>query len=1054
VIIQSCRRPALVLALLLSLCGTSARALSFSGPDDDQSYRTGIGLLNKGLSDLAATEFRKYLDEHPDGKESTNARYSLAVCLTRLEKHAQASQELSAVLNVKGFDFAPDATLLQAQCLVATGDDAAAAELLDAMPSRYPSFAQLDRCEAIRGESLYRTGAYKPAKDALAGVAAKWPKSPAADRAELFAAMAEVASGDSKAAADRAARLRAKAPTGEYATNAALIEAQCRVRLKDTEGALPLFEIASKGAEPVRSEALLGLAGAARARGDASRAEKALAEADTPKTADALRPWLTLERGKLLFDKGDLPAALAAFSTAQKSADDALKPEAAYWFARAQARQGKHEEAAANLENAAERFPKSTLVPDMLYERAAALSKAGDDQAAFEAWSLWRERFIASDLAPGALLAQAWCAHRLGKLDACAQLCDALSKTQAAPTSSESFGLLRAENLYAMRSLEPAAAAYTDFARRFPKSEHAWRAGVRRVLCLVELGKVDEAAGALDPLLASADKQDRSLTRAALTALADAYFSKSDWPKSEPWFARLAAQSTGDDQSDALLRQAICLERQRRFEPAIALFDQVIQSDAGSPRTLQARFERGQSLMELGRLDEAKAAFEQVINAKDSAALAMHARRHLASIASKQGRPEEAATLLADLPPDATDASSRLALGSAYLAAGKYELAEKALGDFLRSSGDSKDAPKARVLRAIAIGRQGHFDEAIEQLKAIPGAGLDAETKANGDYELAAALRGLGRESEAAEALRQVTASSSPRLKTYALLELSQAETKAGRHEQALKLLDDALAASSSLDKSDGALIRERATYLRAACLVQLARPKDAAEALKAFAETYPQSPLLGAVHLVRGDALLAAGDARAAAAELALAAEDTSEQTQQSALLRLGNAWATAQDWPKSEQAFTTFLDRFSDSPLWFQARFGQGWARENQGRHEPAMEAYRDVVARHKGATAARAQFQIGECLYAQKKLEPAVAELLKTDVLFAYAEWSAAALYEAGRCLDEMGRPDDAAKQFDDLMKRFPDSRWASLASEKRRASAPASLPGRDDAAPPGR
>src|SRR4029079_17158480 len=102
------------------------------------------------------------------------------------------------------------------------------------------------------------------------GVAARWPKSPAADRAELFAAMAEVASGDSKAAADRAARLRARAPTGEYATNAALIEAQCRVRLKDTDGALPLFEIASKGAEPVRSEALLGLAGAARARGDAS----------------------------------------------------------------------------------------------------------------------------------------------------------------------------------------------------------------------------------------------------------------------------------------------------------------------------------------------------------------------------------------------------------------------------------------------------------------------------------------------------------------------------------------------------------------------------------------------------------------------------------------------------------------------------------------------------------------------------------------------------------------------------------------------------------------
>src|SRR5262245_45021310 len=187
------RRSLMVALLMLAV---PSLAVSPLGPDDDQSYRTGIGLLNKGLSDLAAAEFRKYLAEHPDGAESTNARYSLAVCLSRLGRHEEAADQLATVLKVKDFQFAPDATLLRAQCLVATGDDPGAVELLEKMTDRYPSFAQLDRCEAIRGESLYRTGQYKAAREALAAVATKWPKSPAAERAELFAAMSEVAEGD------------------------------------------------------------------------------------------------------------------------------------------------------------------------------------------------------------------------------------------------------------------------------------------------------------------------------------------------------------------------------------------------------------------------------------------------------------------------------------------------------------------------------------------------------------------------------------------------------------------------------------------------------------------------------------------------------------------------------------------------------------------------------------------------------------------------------------------------------------------------------------------
>jgi TolA-binding protein len=153
-----------------------------------------------------------------------------------------------------------------------------------------------------------------------------------------------------------------------------------------------------------------------------------------------------------------------------------------------------------------------------------------------------------------------------------------------------------------------------------------------------------------------------------------------------------------------------------------------------------------------------------------------------------------------------------------------------------------------------------------------------------------------------------------------------------------------------------------------------------------------------------------------------------------------LGECCAALSKWDESRLAFEAHRLRFSASELWFQSQFGIGWALENQGELDAAISAYRAVVDGHNGATAARAQFQIGECLFAQKSHEEAVRELLKVDILYAYPEWSAAALYEAGRCLEAMARPSEARTQFEQVQQRFSESKWAALAA-KRLASASA-------------
>ena len=99
-------------------------------------------------------------------------------------------------------------------------------------------------------------------------------------------------------------------------------------------------------------------------------------------------------------------------------------------------------------------------------------------------------------------------------------------------------------------------------------------------------------------------------------------------------------------------------------------------------------------------------------------------------------------------------------------------------------------------------------------------------------------------------------------------------------------------------------------------------------------------------------------------------------------ALLRLGECYAALQRWARSEEAFAERLRAWPDDALWFQAQFGVGWALENQGRFGQAISAYQKVLDHHQGATAARAQFQIGECLFAENKFDDAARELLGAE------------------------------------------------------------------------
>lgn len=1058
-------------------------------PDPDKAYRSATGLLNKGLYDLAAAEFSEFLRERParagDDPKVASARYGLAVCLVQLGRHADAAKELDRVVTITGFEFAADAKFLRGQCASATGDDAAAAKWYRTVTTDHQGHALAETATALLGESLYRLGKTTEARAALDAHRKAWPGSPSRHRAGFILALCDVSDGRSEEAAEQLAATRTDKACAAFATQATLLEAQCRHRLGQGERAMALYQSTlDSGDQALAPDALLGLAQLKRQGGDGRAASALLADLIKRFPQSAIAPDAKLEQARVLIDAGEFGSAGSVLDSIASGLPPSLADDAAYWSARCEFKLDKFAQAARRLSAAIAAHPDSPLLADMRFDLAASLGKAGRIEESLAAYDALRASSPAGDLGAESLIASASLEHQRGAFDRSAAACRSFLKDHPSHARTPVMLLLLAENEYLGGRFAAAERDYASLVLSFPNDPQALRATLRRGLCLARLDRFAEAEPLMASALADGDADaskalDPPLRRAALAALGDGCFAASRWADARKWFTPLVSGEGNTDTQVPLLKLGLCLHREGKPGAAIEQYERLIRDYPEGEHLVQAIFEMGQAMYELARPDDAARAFEQVLAAEkpsEAPKFSSHAARYLASIATRRGRPEEAARLLATAaqfsgadPRETAELKFEQAL--ALMSAGSFAEAEAAWDAFVASDASHPRAGEASARRAICIARQGRHDEALRQMELLAGrdAAFPSELRHFLAYEAAWSLRELHRDDEAALAYaRLLDSSPGAMLRAHASLDLARLHVAAGRFEAALKVLDAAASpptppagserpASAAEDAfADRGDIEEQSLYLRGVCENQLGRHAPAARTLKDFALRFPKSTLAPSAGLLRGEALLRAGNPGEAVVELRrVTSSPTAGDSLGPALLRLGEAAAAAQQWTESEEAFGAYLRKFPNAELWFQARFGIGWAQENQGRHDAAIKSYVDVVTRHTGPTAARAQFQIGECCFAQKKFDEAVRELLKTDILYAYPEWSAAALFEAGRCLSEAGKPADGKRQYEDVVRRWPDSQWARLAREllarDAAASVPPSLPGRGGAVP---
>jgi TolA-binding protein len=999
------------------------------------NYNAASGMLSRGLDDLAIDEYRRFLDQHGDHELADQARYGLAVAASRLGRHEETIESLEPMLGKHRFQFAMESAMLVGRSKLTLGDSRESAAVLERAIGRHDDHRLVPQAAALLVEARYRgdqpdraISTYEEYEHDLSGLVG--------ERAAYFAGLAEAKLGRHQSAADRFARIgRGNTVLAEAALLAQGSSLQAIGRF---EQALVAFTEAAVRAGDM--PAFMARLGAAQVLSDLDRnaeAKDMLESIRARELDDLSKNRLDLERGRVATLLGDYVAADRILDEIRIAGPVSLRDDAAYWQARAFSQDGNPAKAALLLSGAVTEYDRSELLPEMMYELGIAQGKNGENEAAIETLRSFSRQFNGHTLAHQALLAAASFAQNSDDQNLASRLADEAADGLDGDAAYEAR-FLSAESAYQQDDFQTSARLFARLDEDIPSNHRLGDTVQYRLgMSLRQIGELQESQLVLRNLFNTNEVSEDF--RAGLLALGDMAYSDMDWEAATNWLGRYVALGTDSPSWDAAaLRLGLALKQDGERRAAQEIFTQIIDAEGIDSGHSRAHYELGLVLLELEELDQAAGAFKEAAALGDEE-VAGYALRQLAQLAREEGNDAEAADYFAR----AADSSngelagvSSLEQARALLTSGSYENALQVLSELSENSEQADIRVKSHALSVIAIARLGEYKEAVdasEMFMRRPEVLEDLEDQmaASVLYERGRSLAAMKDVESAIESFSMmVDRYPEDRLVPHARLELAVLEMGEGQYEEAAMYCEDLLRETEDIDTA----VADQASYRLGVCARELGEHNRAIDVLHALATREPLDRMSASASLLAGESNLHLGKLSEAQMFFEIASDYDDDSIRPVAMLRLGEVFGGLQYWTRAEETYAEFLGSYQDDERAYLAQFGSAWAKENLNRHDEAIEEYRTVVAQHDGETAARAQFQIGECLFAQNKHEEAVRELMRVDLVYAYPKWSAAALYEAGRCFEELDRTGDAISQYSDVVERFGDTDWAAM-SERR-------------------
>ena len=223
---------------------------------------------------------------------------------------------------------------------------------------------------------------------------------------------------------------------------------------------------------------------------------------------------------------------------------------------------------------------------------------------------------------------------------------------------------------------------------------------------------------------------------------------------------------------------------------------------------------------------------------------------------------------------------------------------------------------------------------------------------------------------------------------------------------------------------------------------------KDHAAAAAAFREQLASAatgPLAADAQAMLGESLFQAGDYAAAAKPLAAALVKpeslSSDDLRGLVWLRAAECAGRRDQWEESLKYATQLVKAQPAGGYAGQGRYAAAWALQNLGQFDKALAAYREIADGGRSELAARARLMEGEVLFEQGNHKDAVKAFFKVAYGFgeqqapaAFHPWQAQATFEAARCFEVLGKTDQAAKLYAEMVERYPDSQQVPAARKR--------------------
>ncbi len=987
------------------------------------------GLYQRGLYKLACEEYEEFLKTYPKHAKATDARYAYAVCRYRLREYDKAIPLFEKVLQDNRFDKRDEAMTVLGHSYLTSGRNEKALGVFNQLLKQFPQSRHVEVAEINRAQVLYLLNRYAEAMQACSQFLLNRADSARTAQVQYLMARCQQALNQP---ADAVATLNTL--LGEHADypqrfDALLLIGQCYEQMGEYEQAINQYRrIVEQGPKARQAVGWYSMGVAYNLWQQHDKAihafNKVIREYSGSRYADAAR----LDLGLVQFGAGRMDKARKTFANVVQH-DKARADMARYYLAQCDISDRQYKAARDKLNELIQKKHAPANLNDILYDYARCTLALKEYQQAADRFDRFIERFPNDAHVLEARYHRAFCLHKLGQYERSLELCERILKQ----TTKPEFGVveLRAENLFLLGRYDQASKAIVDAMRVEKDLARQWRLSLQLSRCAYFQKNYRRAVEVLRPMLADKQLENEVNLQRGVFLLGDAQLQIGQNAEAVETLSRYLAVS---NQKTEEARYKLGLAHLRNGQPdqAIGVFQELVGGNPKQPWVVRGRYELGQLFYNRDKHSQAEPLLKQVSEQAVAPDLRAPALYVLACIAMDAGEHEKAANLFGQAVRryGGHEQASEAAYFQAecFRLAGKNDRALKLLQQYIVKHKNSERIPQAKYLMGFCHSRMNQPEQAMAILK--PLADDRGTVNDNVLYELAWVQRTLKKEDRAIASYRRLLADySDSALAMTTRTELADLLYDKHKFAEAAKLLKQVLACDG-IDET----LRTRSLFKMGWCCVRLEQPDRVIEHFTRFIEASDDADLkVSAIYEV-GQAHASSGQYDQAVAQFQrIISRYGKHEWVPLAMLKLGEVQAAAGWYDQSKATYEQFLSRFQDSTYRFLAQFGIGWALENLKQYDPARQWYAKVVEHHNGPTTARSQFQIGETYFAEGAYERAARELLKVDIVYDYPEWSAKALYEAGRAFQQIDQPDKAKAQFRQCVNKYEDESVADLAKK---------------------